>query len=141
MNWKRRFWKKSLAALFPVGVSAETIVLSAALALLLGVFPMYGCPTLLCTAAAVLFRLNLPAMQAVNLLSSPLQFALWAPFNHLGARLLHLPGGRELAARIGEALLHAVTGWCCVAIPLGILIYLTLKPAVRGMERIKLQTA
>ena len=134
-------WKQCLAALSPAGASPETVVLSIAMALLLGIFPMYGCPTLLCVAAALLFRLNLPAMQAVNLLSSPLQLALWAPFNRLGARLLHLPGGRELAARIGEALLHAVTGWCCVAIPLGILIYLSLRPALRRMERAKPETA
>ena len=134
------------AIVSPVGVSAETIALSAAIALLLGVFPVYGFPTLFCAVAAVLFRLNLPAMQAVNLLSSPLQLALLAPFARLGGRMLPLPdpmlhGGAQLAARAGAALLHAVTGWCCVAIPLGILLYVTLKPAVRSMERIRLKTA
>jgi len=138
--------KSFLSVFCPVGVSAETVVLSAALALLLGVFPIYGIPTILCTAAAILFRLNLPAMQAVNLLTSPLQFALLSPFARLGGMMFHLPnpvlhGGAQLAARLGAALLHAVTGWCCVAIPLGILLCLTLRPVVRGMERIRLKTA
>jgi hypothetical protein len=109
MTWKSiTDWKRWRAIFSPAGVSMETIILSIAVALLLGVFPMYGCPTLLCAAAAVLFRLNMPAMQAVNLISSPLQFALWMPFGRLGGRLLHLPYAPHLAARIGQGILHAV---------------------------------
>ncbi len=141
MNWRPVNWRRFLAVFSPVGVSLETVVVSVFLALILGVFPMYGVPTLLCTAAAFVFRLNLPAMQAVNLISSPLQFALWAPFTHLGSRLVHLPGSREVAARIGAALLHAVAGWCCIAVPLGILTCLTIRLVLRGMERTRLQAA
>ena len=141
MIWKLVNWKQYLALFSPVGISTETVTLSVALALLLGVFPVYGCPTLMCAAAAILFRLNLPAMQAVNLISSPLQLVLWLPFTRLGSRLLHLPTATDISSRVGAALLHAVAGWCCIALPLGILIYLTVKPALRGMERTRLQAA
>lgn len=66
----------------------EVLALSLAFGLVLGVFPMYGIPTLLCAGAAVVLRLNHPALQLVNLLSSPLQFALFMPFHRLGERLL-----------------------------------------------------
>src|SRR5580692_2926222 len=42
------------------GLSPETIALILVLGLVLGVFPVFGCPTLLCIVAALAFRLNLP---------------------------------------------------------------------------------
>ena len=83
MRWTRpaRGFRKKLT-LRPVfhlsleGVTAETLALSIGLALVLGVFPVYGCPTLLCAAAAIVLRLNLPAMQLDNALTTPLQLAL-----------------------------------------------------------------
>ena len=56
MNLRRRLGAFSLE-----GIAPETMALSVALAVLLGVFPVYGCPTLLCAGAALLLRLNLPA--------------------------------------------------------------------------------
>jgi uncharacterized protein (DUF2062 family) len=141
-------WKKHLAVFSVEGVAPHTLAASVALALLLGVFPVYGCPTLLCAAAAVVLRLNLPAMQAVNLLTSPLQFALLVPFGRLGERLVHVPnpsaldaGGWQMAERLGAAAVHAVAGWGCVAAPLAILVYLTLGPVMRGIQRTRVQTA
>ncbi len=128
MNLRQR-----LEALSLKGVAPETMALSVALAVLLGVFPVYGCPTLLCAAAALLLRLNLPAMQLVNLLTAPLQLALLVPFGRLGGRLVHIPAAAvahpsvwQIAAGLGAALIHAVAGWCSVAAPLGIVLWLTL---------------
>jgi uncharacterized protein (DUF2062 family) len=152
VNWARpahSFWKKNiahrLASLSIEEVTAETIALSVALGLVFGIFPMYGCPTLLCAAAAVLLRLNLPALQLVNYLSSPLQVALLAPFNQLGQRLLRDPGTApaphvaglfhadiwRLLSSLSTAAMHAIAGWLCVCVPLGILVYLTLAYLVR----------
>jgi uncharacterized protein (DUF2062 family) len=134
MKWNGRAFTLSLD-----GVSTETLVLSVGLALVLGVFPVYGCPTLLCAAAAIVLRLNLPAMQLVNLLTSPLQFALLIPFHRLGALLL--PGASAASARTSAVhtqawaflaglwtmAVHAIAGWSCVCLPLGILLYLALR--------------
>src|ERR1043166_5600089 len=58
------------------GLTAEEVALVLALGLLLGTFPMAGLPTLLCALAAGSLRVNFPALQLVNNLSSPLQIAL-----------------------------------------------------------------
>ena len=123
-----------------VGVSTETWILSVGLALVLGVCPVYGFPTLLCAAPAIILRLNLPAMQLVNVLTCPLQIALLIPFHRLGELLL--PGAGALKPRIPGAVhahawaffagvwthaVHAVAGWSCVCVPLGILLYVVIK--------------
>jgi uncharacterized protein (DUF2062 family) len=124
------------------GVTAETLALSIGLALVLGVFPVYGCPTLLCAAAAIVLRLNLPAMQLVNTLTTPLQLALLIPFHRLGDLLLPgaagprvSPGVHSEAWRFLDGIwalaVHAITGWFCICAPLGILLYLSLRFAVR----------
>ena len=120
------------------GVSAETLILSVGLALVLGVFPVYGCPTLLCAAAAIVLRLNLPAMQLVNLLTAPLQFALLIPFHRLGARLIALPTHRYgswpgvgFLTGVWTLAIHAIAGWSCICVPLAILLYLTMSVSRR----------
>jgi uncharacterized protein (DUF2062 family) len=139
--------RRRLGAFAVGGVAPETMALSVALALLLGVFPVYGCPTLLCAAAAVTLRLNLPAMQLVNLLTSPLQLALLGPFGRLGGRLVHVPAAAgqasvwQIAAGLGGALVHAVAGWCMVAAPLGIVLCLALGWGGRGTARRRHQAA
>ena len=51
----------------------------------LGAFPVYGCPTILCGLAAVALRLNLPALQLVNQMATPVQIALLLPFSRTGS--------------------------------------------------------
>lgn len=140
MKWPGRAFTLSLN-----GVSTETLVLSVGLALVLGIFPVYGCPTLLCAAAAIILRLNLPAMQLVNVLTSPLQIALLIPFHRLGELLLPAPGAPNprlpavvhthawtFFATIWTLAVHAIAGWSCVCIPLGVLLYVALRIRRRG---------
>lgn len=134
MKWTARLFRLSRE-----GVTTETLAFSIGLAVVLGVFPVYGCPTLLCAAAAIVLRLNLPAMQLVNVLTSPLQLALLIPFHRLGVWLL---AGSAAPARvssgvhaeawlmiggIGMLAVHAIAGWFCICAPLGILLYVTLR--------------
>jgi hypothetical protein len=127
-------WPGRAFALSLEGVSTETLVLSVGLALVLGIFPVYGCPTLLLAAAAILLRLNLRAMQLVNVLTSPLQIALLIPFHRLGERLLpaagaphpRIPGALAFFGAIWTLAVHAIAGWSSVCIPLGILLYVAL---------------
>ena len=112
------------------GLSPEAIALVLAVGVVLGVFPVFGAPTLLCLAAAVLFRLNLPALQLVNQVTAPLQWALLIPFARIGARIA--PGG---AWSLAGAARYAVTGWICLSVPLGILIYAASVYALRRCHR------
>ena len=124
-------WKLDLT-----GADPDTLALSVAVALLLGVFPMYGCPTLFCTAAALALRLNMPAVQLINLLTSPLQLALAIPFARLGERIVPLRAplhgqGWHFAWTVLAAVLHAVAGWACAGVPAAVILYLV---AVGGLR-------
>ena len=109
------------------GLSPEAAASALAVGLVFGVFPVYGCPTLLCAMAAVLFRLNLPAVQMVNQLSSPLQWVLVIPFARAGARILGGHGGWNLAGAARDA----IAGWFCLSLPLGLILYLLLRFSLR----------
>jgi uncharacterized protein (DUF2062 family) len=137
---------KAAAARFVVsiqGLSGESIAAMLALGLVLGTFPVYGCPTLMCVVAALVFRMNLPALQLVNQLTSPLQIALVYPFVKIGERVLGTHGGAggnipanlaasNLACRFGEFTAQAIAGWICLAIPAGLLLYIVLCLALKG---------
>src|SRR6202451_1966790 len=73
------------------GVTPEKIALSLALGVALGVFPVLGSTTALCALAALVLRLNLPAIQIVNYFVYPLQIGLLIPFFRLGERLFRAP--------------------------------------------------
>jgi uncharacterized protein (DUF2062 family) len=76
------------------GVTPEKMALSLALGAAFGVFPALGWTTSLCAIIALVFRLNLPAIQIVNYFMYPAQIALLLPFFRLGEKLFgapHLP--------------------------------------------------
>lgn len=73
------------------GLSPEKLALCVALGLLLGTFPVLGSTTLLCTAAAIAFRLNMPAIQLINYFTYPLQLLLFIPYIRAGEFLFSQP--------------------------------------------------
>jgi hypothetical protein len=73
------------------GVTPEKLALSLALGAALGVIPAVGCSTTLCAIAAIVFKLNLPAIQIVNYFVYPAQIALIVPFFRLGEKLFRAP--------------------------------------------------
>jgi uncharacterized protein (DUF2062 family) len=122
------------------GLSPETIALILALGLVLGVFPVFGVPTLLCGVAAIAFRLNLPAIQLVNQACSPLQYALLIPLGRAGAHIFSAgrtgtAAGGPLLWKLADAARNAVVGWCCYCVPLGLLLYAILSFALRRRRR------
>jgi hypothetical protein len=129
--WRRiaalKAWVSRLAASLE-GLSAEQVALLLSVGLVLGVFPIMGCPTVLCLLAAFGLRLNLAALQLLNNISSPLQLALLLPLARAGEKLC---GGAMLAdaswtGKAGSLALHAVTGWACICVPLGSILYVSL---------------
>ena len=106
-------------------LTPEQAALLIAVGFVLGVFPMMGVPTVLCLLAAFVFRMNAPALQLLNNISSPLQIALLLPLERAGAWLCGsapAPDG-SLTAKLGVAALHAVAGWFCICIPFGVILY------------------
>ena len=126
-----RAWACKLRASM-TGLTPEEIALLVVIGLVLGVFPIMGFPTILCLLAAFGFRLNLAALQVVNNLTSPLQFALLLPLERVGAMICggH-SGNAPAAAKIGWAAVHAVAGWTVIIVPLGALAYLSLAATMR----------
>ena len=114
-------------------LSPQQAALLLSVGLVLGAFPVLGCPTVLCVLAAFALRLNLAALQLVNNISSPLQLALALPLSRAGACLCGraASAGHSAAEKIGVAGLHAIVGWACFCIPSGVLLYLSLNLALR----------
>jgi uncharacterized protein (DUF2062 family) len=123
----------SIVGLSAQGLTPEALARIVAIGLVLGVFPIFWCPTILCTAAAVGLRLNLPAIHLLNQLTTPLQLALLVPFSRIGGLIL----GHD-SWTLRTAVADAVTGWCCVAVPFGILLYLALLCVLRVSSRARL---
>ena len=117
------------------GLSPETMALMLAVGLVLGTFPVYGCPTVLCALAALALRLNVPALQLVNQLSTPLQIALLVPLARVGACIIGAPASSTFTFKLGAAVLQAVAGWCCICVPLGIALYFLLLYSIRRWRR------
>jgi len=139
-----------ISELLSQGITPEKIALSIALGAAIGVFPVLGSTTLLCAAAAVILRLNLPSIQLVNYLMYPLQLILFLPFLDAGSRIMRTaPIALSMKQVVGmiesnpwrliqllwSATLGAMTIWVVLSpVVIGI-IYIALAPLLRGLGR------
>ena len=131
-----------LLAFLQQGLSPEKLALCVALGVTLGTFPMLGATTLLCTAAALSLRLNMPAIQLVNYFAYPLQLLLFIPFIRAGEFLFQetpVPLDLSLIFTMLQTDMlgtiqslwwtnfRGMIAWSIIAIPVGILVYGILK--------------
>ena len=114
----------------------------------MGVTPVLGSTMLLCTLAAIVFRLNLPAIQLVNVVVYPLQFILLIPFYRLGAWMFRADASTislgGVAALIREGVwhairtlwvvtMHALLAWLGLGMVALAILYAVLVPLVRQL--------
>lgn len=140
---------RPIMALLKQGVTPEKISLSLALGIVLGIFPVLGSTTLLCTMAAMVFKLNLPAIQIVNLMMYPLQLAFLLPFYRAGEWLFnaeHLPiSVQEIMAMIDkdvwgailflwDTTIRAIGVWVLVGFLLTLILYTLFKPGISRLS-------
>jgi len=118
------------------GVTPRELACAAALGITLGTIPVIGSSSLLCTLAAMKFRLNLPAIQLANWLASPLQLAFLVPFLHLGSYLFgvqEIPGSLD---RIVELLtsdwLGTIGDYVSIVLR-GVVVWLLIAPAMAAI--------
>jgi uncharacterized protein (DUF2062 family) len=138
------------------GVTPEKIALSVALGAAVGVFPALGTTTALCAVAALVLKLNLPAIQVVNYFMYPAQIALLLPFFRFGEKLFgakHLPLSVSqiydmIHAGIWNAIKvlwtttwHAIVVWALLAPAFVALLYAILAPLLRRALRRQIRTA
>ena len=148
VNCLKRYKKKLLAFLI-TGIAPERLALCIGLGIALGLVPALGTATLLCMLAAFLFRLNLAAIQLVNVAVYPLQIALLVPFMHAGAWLFGNEPLQLSFEQIQEMLetntwgtltglwvntLQAVAVWILIAPVIIGLVVALLTPLLRKMD-------
>ena len=111
-DWLRRRVIEPLMALLRQGVAPDRLALCVALGVVIGNIPILGVSTLLCAAIALVFRLNLPAIQLVQAAMAPSQVLLIVPFVRLGEWISRAPPQAisitEGMALISHGVLHAV---------------------------------
>src|SRR5215510_2180462 len=90
-SFLRRRLVDPILELLRQGVTPEKIALSFALGLGIGIFPVLGVSTVLCTVIAIALRLNLPAIHLANYAASPLQLLLIIPFVRMGEHVVNDP--------------------------------------------------
>jgi hypothetical protein len=148
--------KNKLIAFLKTGITPERLALSIGLGIALGLVPALGTTTLLCTLAAFLFRLNLPAIQLVNYFVYPLQLALLIPFIRAGEWLFGIESlnlSFELIQRmmkadlwetvisLWDATLRAVVVWLLIAPVIVALVYLIMTPLLKKLKPERLTAA
>ena len=76
--------RTTFVSFFSQGISPQKLSLAIAIGFCIGIIPILGATTLLCTGIALVFRLNMPLIQAVNYVVYPLQLLLFIPFLKAG---------------------------------------------------------
>jgi len=141
---------QTLLAPLSQGLSPARLALSVALGIALGLIPVLGVSTVLCTLAALLLRLNLPVIQLVNYLLTPLQLVLIIPLLRFGEHLVGAPrfpitleSGLALLSQgvidairiLASAIAHATLGWLVVAPLLAFVLFRVLEPVLRHLRQ------
>lgn len=136
-RWLERKILEPLLALLKQGMSPARLALCVALGIVIGNIPILGVSTLLCAAIALLFRLNLPAIQIVQAAMAPSQVLLIIPFVRLGEWIMRAPPQRVsvkegmalMAQGVGHAIVvlwnsivHAGLAWALVA-PFAVFVF------------------
>jgi hypothetical protein len=142
----RRRLGQPLLALLRQGVTPDKLALSVALGTAIALVPVLGVSTALCAAAALALRLNMPAIQFVNYLLTPVQLLLIIPQLRFGEWLVRAPrfplsleqglallsrGALPAVAVLGTALAHATLAWLVLAPPGAFALYRALLPFFR----------
>lgn len=138
-----------IRALLTQGLSPRLLALSLAVGLVVGIFPVLGTTTVLCTLVAALLRLNLVAVQTVHFLMTPVQLLLIIPFVRVGEWVLgRTPqplsiseglalisqGAVNAIAVLWDAILHAMLGWVLLGPALLAVVYVILARVLKSTQ-------
>ena len=148
--------REKLLAFLKMGMTPEKLALCIGFGIAFGLVPALGTTVLLCTLAAFLFRLNLPAIQIVNCLVYPLQLALLIPFIRAGEwlfRVKSLDLSLESIQRmmkadlwgtvisLWSATMRAVVVWLLIAPVIVALVYVVMTPLLKKLKPGRLTAA
>ena len=129
-SWLQRKLVAPLLAFLRQGTTPARLALCVALGIVIGNIPILGVSSIACALIALIFRLNLPAIQLVQAAMAPSQVLLIIPFVRLGEKLLRVPpqpisinaaltlmkqGLMPAVRGLWEAILHAGFAWLLLA--------------------------
>ena len=152
-TWLYRKIIEPLLAFLKQGMSPQRLALCVALGVVVGNIPILGVSTILCTLIALLFRLNLPAIQLAQAVMAPTQVLLIIPFVRMGEWLLHAPhqplsikaataliatGVVPAVRGLWDAIVHAGFAWLLMA---PVAIYVLYKALTLLFQRARDQFA
>jgi uncharacterized protein (DUF2062 family) len=153
--WQRRV-RDPIVAQLTQGITPEKIALTVAVGSAMALFPILGTTTLLCFLAALTLKLNQPITQLINQALWPVHVPAIFLCVRMGERLFgahHVKFSirymnellwndpRLFLHTFGSTALHAVAGWLAVAPFYIAAVYWIALPLMRGVTRIKAQTA
>lgn len=136
-------------ALLTQGLSPRLLAFSLAVGLVVGIFPVLGTTTVLCTLVAAAFRLNLVAVHTVHFLMTPVQLLLIIPFVRVGEWVLGkapqplsiseglgliAQGAIKAVAVLWDAILHAMLGWVLLGPALFVVVHLILAQVLKSSQ-------
>lgn len=151
MNFFKKAWKK-FKELFKQGITPKQLALSITVATVVSLFPIFGVSTIVLTALAVKYKLNLPIMIALSYVVEPLKAILFIPFTNIGAtifgtehtlltfeaiKISYEASFLDTAKKLSFELLCGTVGWTLTTIPLGILSYFMLKVILTYFDKLK----
>jgi len=120
------------------GATPSKLALAASLGIVIGFVPVFGTCTVLCLAAAWIFKVNPAAILVVNQFAFPLQFVLYFPFIRMGEWLFNqvpVPFSFEQITQLfAEDLFKGVSliGWSTLS---GLVVWLALSvPITYGLH-------
>lgn len=129
-------------------MTPHKLAVTVALGTVVGILPALGVTTVMGTALAARFRLNIAATVLVSYLVHPLQLLLIIPFIKVG---IFMFGMDDLKLTLDEMIamfqldwltalnklwianLAAVSAWAILALPVGLLLYAALLPILKRL--------
>eukprot|EP01130_Rhizamoeba_saxonica_P016369 TRINITY_DN7558_c0_g1_i1.p1 TRINITY_DN7558_c0_g1~~TRINITY_DN7558_c0_g1_i1.p1 ORF type:complete len:193 (-),score=10.75 TRINITY_DN7558_c0_g1_i1:95-673(-) len=130
--------KEPIVNVFTQGLTPETLTISFSFGIVGGLFPIPGVTTIVCQIFVMLFTLNLPACQIVNVLLTPVQLMMMVPFIQLGNYAF---GVDEDIGKVVSLFQESITGALSVAgmsIVRAVLVWALLAPFAIGGLRLLL---
>ena len=135
-----------LTKLLTMGITPQKLALTGAIGIVLGILPLFGLTTLLCTLISIRFKLNLPALLLICYLLGPLHIILYIPFIQLGLSVFNFTNFNltftEVTSlfkqdwlmalkKIWLANLAGILVWLIMAGPLTLFFYALLLPLLK----------
>lgn len=142
-NWLYRRLLEPLLSLLRQGMTPSSLALCVSIGIVVGNIPILGVSTILCTIIALIFRLNLPAMQLAQAAMAPTQILLIIPFVRMGEWITRAPrqplsikeglslmehGVKQAVIVLWDAIVHAGIAWILVAPLITYVFFRTLTP-------------